>query len=159
MRAETAATILEYLPGCKWASPDSAKHQQAAEVLDAFTHEDIVQACKTLRATLSRTHATAEEIAGEVKRNQRKAVIAAKAMQDGIDPYEVEQERKAMRSAILLAPADLLRRAVALCRKTGVLGAEPLSANREEWSAYAVGMVYVTLERMERDGTTVRSEP
>lgn len=150
MRAETAATILEYLPGCKWASPDSTKHQQAAEVLDAFTHEDIVQACKTLRASLSRTHATAEEIAGEVKRNQRKAAALVKQW-EGVNTHEVEQDRKAMRSAILLAPADLLRRAVALCRKTGVLGAEPLSANREEWSAYAVGMVYVTLERMEAE--------
>lgn len=148
MRTETAVTILEYFPGSKWANPDSAKHAEAAKVLEEFTHEDIVQACKTMRASLARSHATAEEIVGEIRRNRKKAASLVKQW-EGVNTHEVEQDRKAMRNAILLAPAAMVREAVAHCRKHNTIGGDPLPANREEWTAYAVGMVYAALERME----------
>ena len=147
MRTETAATIAEYFPGSKWASPDSARHADAATALEAFTHEDIVQACKSLRANLSRTHCTAEELAGEVKRNQRKAVIHQRAMAEGINPQEVEQERRQARNALLLAPREVIAKAVARCRKIGMLDGAPLSPKVEEWSAYTVGIVYAAIEQ------------
>lgn len=147
MRTETAATIVEFFPGSKWASPDSARHADAAKVLESFTHEDIVQACKTLRANLSRTHCTAEELAGEIKRNQRKAVIHQRAMAEGINPAEVEQDRRKARNTLLLAPREVIAKAVAKCRKVGALDGNALSPKIEEWSAYTVGIVYAAIEQ------------
>lgn len=146
MRTETAVTILEFFPGSKWASPDSAKHGQAAEVLAEFTHEDIVKACKTMRATISRTHCTVEELAGEIKRNQRKAKVHARAWAEGINPDEVERERRQARNTVLLAPAETVRAAVTRCRKIGALDGTPLSSKREEWSAYTIGVVAAAME-------------
>lgn len=152
MRTETAITILEYFPGAKWAKHDSAKHAQAAEVLAGYEHEDIVRACKTMRATMSRTHATAEEIVGEIKRNAKKDASLVKQWQ-GVNTYEVEQHRREMRDAVCNAPAATVRAAVAFCRQRGTLGGEPLPSDRMEWSAYAIGMVYNALERVQ-DGNT-----
>lgn len=146
MRNETAASIIELFPGCSWARPDSKRHDEAGKVLDEQTHEDIVQACKTLRANLARNHCTAEEIVAEIKRNQRKAAIHARACLDGINPEEVERERKLAKNAVLLAPREVIAKAVERCRQIGVLDGTPLSPKIEEWSAYTVGMVYAAIE-------------
>lgn len=149
MRTETAAVIQEYFAGSKWASPTSSRHEQASQVLAEFSHEEIVQACKTMRSTLARTHCTAEELAGEIKRNQRKAAIRSKADQEGYNPFEVEQQRIAMRREIEAAPADEVRKAVNHARDVGSLGGEALPADRSKWSAYAVGVVWAAMNRFE----------
>lgn len=149
MRIETAAFIQDQFPGSKWANPSSSRHQQASDVLADYAHEDIVDACRSMRASLSRTHCTAEELVGEIKRNQRKAAIRAKADQEGYNPYEVEQHRIAMRNAVENAPADEVRRAVSHARSVGSLAGEPLPADRSKWSSYAVGVVWAALNRVD----------
>lgn len=146
MRAETAATILEYFGGCSWAKPDSKRHAEAAKVLEGFSHEDIVTACKSLRASLARTHCKAEELVGEIKRNQRKSVVQARAMQEGIDPHEVEREAKKMRNTLLLAPREDIAKAVARCRKHAALDGSPLPADVASWSRFQIGIVHAALE-------------
>lgn len=167
MRAETAASIIEYFPGSSWAKPDSKRHAEAGKVLADQTHEDIVQACKTLRANLARTHCTAEEIVGEIKRNQRKAAIHARAWSDGINPEEVEREAKQMRNTLLLAPRQEIAKAVAKCRKFRLLDGTPLPGDVSEWSVYQVGAVHAALETIvqnaqasdAKDETTTRETP
>jgi hypothetical protein len=146
MRTETAATILEYFGGSSWAKPDSKRHAEAAKVLEGFSHEDIVTACKSLRASLARTHCKAEELVGEIRRNKRREVVQAQAWREGINPDDIERERKQARNAVLLAPREVIAAAVAKCRKIGALDATPLSPKVEEWSAYTVGMVYAAIE-------------
>lgn len=146
MRAETAATILEYFGGSSWAKPDSKRHAEAAKVLEGFSHEDIVTACKSLRASLARTHCKAEELVGEIKRNQRKSVVHARAMQEGIDPHEVEREAKKMRNTLLLAPREDIAKAVARCRKHAALDGSPLPADVASWSRFQIGIVHAALE-------------
>ena len=146
MRTETAATILEYFGGSSWANPDSKKHAEAAKVLDEFSHEDIVQACKTMRLTLSRSSVKPEELAGEIRRNTKRAKVHAQAWKDAINPYDIECERKFQRNAVLLAPREVIAAAVARCREVGALDGTPLSPKVEEWSAYTVGMVYAAIE-------------
>lgn len=146
MRTETAAVILEHFGGSTWAKPDSKRHAEAAKVLDEFTHEDIVQACKTMRLTLSRSSVKPEELAGEIRRNNKRAKVHAQAWKDGINPDEIERERKQARNAVLLAPREVIAAAVAKCRKVGALDGTPLSPKVEEWSAYTVGMVYAAIE-------------
>lgn len=148
MRIETAVSILEFFPGSKWANKSSVKHEDAAKLLAGFSHEDIIQACKTMRASLARNQVDPEEIVGEIHRNRRKASALVKQW-DGVNPHEIDEDRKFMRNAILLAPAEIVRKAVAECRKNGVLGPQPLPPNREQWTSYAIGMVYAVLERME----------
>ena len=147
MRPETAATIAEYFPGSKWASPDSSRHAHAAKVLEAFSHEDIVQACKSLRANLSRTHCTAEELAGEIKRNKRRDAIQAQAWREGINPAEVERDRKDMKRMLLLATREEIAVGVKYARQVGALGGEPLPGNVEEWSAYSTGIVWAAMDK------------
>jgi hypothetical protein len=147
MRAETAASIIEYFPGSSWAKPESKRHAEAGKVLAEQTHEDIVQACKTLRANLARTHCTAEEIVGEIKRNQRKAAIHARAWADGINPEEVERDLADMRRTLLLCSREELATGVAYARKVGALTGEPLKGKVEEWSAYQTGIVWAALDR------------
>jgi hypothetical protein len=142
MRTETAATILEYFGGSSWANTDSKKHAEAAKV----SHEDIVQACKTMRLTLSRSSVKPEELAAEIRRNTKRAKVHAQAWKDGINPDEIERERKQARNAVLLAPREIIAAAVARCRKVGALDGTPLSPKVEEWSAYTVGMVYAAIE-------------
>jgi hypothetical protein len=149
MRAETAAVIQEYFAGSKWASSSSSRHEQASQVLAEFTHEEIVQACKTMRASLTRTHCTAEELAGEVKRNQRKEAVQARAEREGYNPFEVEQHRAAMRSEIEAADPAKVRAVVNRLRLVGALGGEPLPADRAKWSFYTVGVVWAGLNRVE----------
>lgn len=146
MRTETAATILEYFGGSSWAKPDSKRHAEAAKVLEGFSHEDIVTACKSLRASLARTHCKAEELVGEIKRNQRKSVVQARAMQEGIDPHEVEREAKQMRNTLLLAPREVIAKAVARCRKHAALDGSPLPADVASWSRFQIGIVHAALE-------------
>jgi len=146
MRAETAATILEYFGGSSWAKPDSKRHAEAAKVLEGFSHEDIVTACKSLRASLARTHCKAEELVGEIKRNQRKSLVQARAMQEGIDPHEVERDAKQMRNTLLLAPREDIAKAVARCRKCAALDGSPLPADVAAWSRFQIGMVHAALE-------------
>ena len=146
MRTETAATILEYFGGCSWAKPDSKRYAEASKVLEGFSHEDIVTACKSLRASLARTHCKAEELVGEIKRNQRKMVVHARAMQEGIDPHEVEREAKKMRNTLLLAPREDIAKAVARCRKHAALDGSPLPADVASWSRFQIGIVHAALE-------------
>lgn len=145
MRTETAATILEYFGGSSWAKPDSKRHAEAAKVLEGFSHEDIVAACKSLRANLARRHCTAEELVGEIRRNQRKAVIVARAMQEGIDPHEVEREANQMRNTLLLAPREDIAKAVSRCRTHAALDGSPLPADVASWSRFQIGMVHAAL--------------
>lgn len=145
MRTETAATIVEHFGGSTWANRDSKRHADAAKLLDEFSHEDIVQACKTMRLTLSRSSIKPEELVGEIRRNAKRARVQAQAWKDGINPDEIERERKQARNAVLLAPREIIAAAVAKCRKIGALDGTPLSPKVEEWSAYTVGMVYAAI--------------
>lgn len=147
MRAETAASIIEYFPGSSWAKPDSKRHAEAGKVLAEQTHEDIVQACKTLRASLSRTHCTAEEIVGEINRNQRKQAIRQQAEREGYNPAEVERDRADMRRMLLLCTREELAKGVAYARQIGALTGEPLKGKVEEWSAYQTSIVWAALDR------------
>jgi CO dehydrogenase/acetyl-CoA synthase alpha subunit len=147
MRPETGATILEHFAGSTWAKHDSKRHDEAAKMLEEFTHEEIAAACKSMRRTLSRSHVKPEELVGEIKRNKRREVVQAQAWREGINPAEVERELREMRNAILLAPAEEVREAVAYCRKVGSLDGQPLSPKREEWSSFTIGMVHAALER------------
>jgi hypothetical protein len=149
MRTETAAVIQEYFAGSKWAVQSSSRHEQAAQVLAEYSHEDIVQACKTMRATLARTHCTAEELAGEIRRNQRKNAVRAQAEREGYNPFEVEQHRAAMRSEIEAADSTKVREVVNRLRNVGALGGEHLPADRSKWSAYTVGVVWAGLNRVD----------
>ena len=151
MRTETAATILEYFGGSSWAKPDSKRHAEAAKVLEGFSHEDIVTACKSLRASLARTHCKAEELVGEIKRNQRKSVVQARAMQEGIDPHEVEREAKQMRNTLLLEPREVIAKAVAYARKIRMLDGSPLPGDVASWSAFQIGAVHAALEITHRE--------
>lgn len=147
MRAETVASIIEYFPGSAWAKPNSKRHAEAVMVLAEQTHEDILQACKTLRSSLARTHCTAEEIVGEIKRNQRKAAIHARAWSDGINPEEVERDLANMRRTLLLCNCEELAVGVAYARKIGALSGDPLKGKVEEWSAYQTSIVWAALDR------------
>jgi len=147
MRTETAATILEYFGGSSWAKPDSKRHAEAAKVLEGFSHEDIVTACKSLRASLARTHCKAEELVGEIRRNKRREVVQAQAWREGINPAEVDREREDMKRMLMLATREEIAVGVSYARQVGSLGGEPLPGRVEEWSAYATGIVWAAMER------------
>jgi hypothetical protein len=99
-----------------------------------------------MRLTLSRSSVKPEELAGEIRRNTKRAKVHSQAWKDGINPDEIERERKQARNAVILAPREVIAAAVARCRKVGALDGTPLSPKVEEWSAYTVGMVYAAIE-------------
>ena len=141
------AEVLERFPSTKWCKPSSNKYDEAQGALAAFTDTDISTALASLRRNMTRSMVTVDEIIGEIRRLRRRSEIVERAQQEGINDEEVQRHRREMRNAILLAPAEELREAVAYCRKVGSLDGQPLSPKREEWSAYAVGIVHAALER------------
>jgi len=146
MRIETGATILEHFAGSTWAKPDSKRHDEAAKVLEEFSHEEIAAACKSMRRTLSRSHVKPEELVGEIRRNKRREVVQAQAWREGINPAEVDRDRTDSRRMLLLATREEIAVGVAYARKIGALTSEPLPGKVEEWSEYAVGVVWAAMD-------------
>jgi hypothetical protein len=149
MRSETAATILEYFAGANWAREDSKRHEAASQVLAECTHEEITQACTTMRQSISRSAIKPEELLGEIKRNRKKTSKATKFWESSIDGNEVERHRAEMRRDLLLAPREVVARGVAHCRKVQALDAQPLAPDISTWSNFEVGVVHAAISILE----------
>ena len=72
-------------------------------------------------------------------------------MQEGIDPHEVEREAKQMRNTLLLAPREVIAKAVAYARNIRMLDGSPLPGDVASWSAFQIGAVHVALEITHRE--------
>jgi hypothetical protein len=147
MNSIAMAEVLERFPNTKWCKPSSKGYDEAQVALAAFTDTDISTALASLRRNMARSMVTVDEIIAEIRRLRRRSEFAERVQREGINPDEIERERREMRNAILLAPAEEVRAAVAYCRKVGSLDGQPLSPKREEWSAFTIGMVHAALER------------
>ena len=152
MRTETIESIRLAFPGTKWLNATNSKHIQASELLAEFSHEEIVAGCKKLKASLSRTHIDADELANEIRRIKSRATEQAKAWESGINPEEVRQQRESAREVILAAPREVIAAAVGRARSVGALDANPLPADRHRWSPFVIGIVLAAMQMNEDDG-------
>lgn len=147
MKPETMTEIATLFTGSKWTSDTNSKYSEAFATLQPYEDAEVVDATKALRASLARTHCTAAEIVGEIRRMRKRSTVQEKAQREYIDIHEVTVQRDEMRKAIMLAPREVVAQAVAYCRKAGAIESKPLSGDVTQWSAFTTGMVYAAIER------------
>ena len=155
MTPQGMAHIREHFPSNKWANEESAKYQECFAALANCTDEEILEACKSLRASVARLHMKPEEIVGEVRRNRKRSAIVVVQKRDLLDEEEVLRDRKQMTNTLLLAPTQSIANSVAYLRRVGVLDAKPLSRDITQWSAFTIGMVYAAIEQETAHGTRI----
>lgn len=152
MRIETAASIIDYFPGTKWANQQNSKHKPASDLLAEFSHEEIVAGCKKLKSLLSRSHISVDELAVEIRRIKAREAAQAKVWSDGINPDEVRRQRDAARDAVLAAPREAVEAAVARARTVGALDGNPLPGDRHRWTPFVIGIINAAMQMNEDDG-------
>jgi hypothetical protein len=147
MRPETMQQIAVYFPGSKWTSEESKKYQESFRILEPLPDEDVLEGCKSMRATLTRTHCSAEELAGEIKRLQRRKAITLVARKDYVDERDVERDRTDIQRLLLLATREEVAKGVAYARRIGAISTSTLDADISKWTSRTRGIVWAAMER------------
>ena len=138
--------ILQAFPQTKWASDTSAKYMEAFTILKPYEDSEIEGACRSLKASLTRSAIKVEEVQAEVRRLRRRSEIRAEAERDAIDEAEVDRDRKAVTQALVLATREEIAAGVAHCRRVAALTGEALPADVTEWTPYQRGMVWAAMD-------------
>ena len=146
MTHNSMAVIAEAFIATKWAVHTSRKYVESFEALKEFSDEEVIQAVRHLRGLLARNCISVEEIITQIRRASRPK--AFKRYSDAADQDAAKSDRASMLADLKATPVDTIRKAVTMCRASGVLNNSPLPPRLEEWGSLSIGVVHAAIQRM-----------